>query len=219
VVLRHKLQASSAGTKWSDFVLQTVSAVHTFFFVMILHPEIQRLAQAEVDAVIGSDRLPKVSDRCSLPYIDSLIKEVLRWGTVSPMALPHSTAADDQYMGYKILHFAPLVMLNFERPSRYHIPKGCVVIPNIWAMLHDDSIYPESLKFNPTRFIGKQPQPDPKELAFGRGRRVCPGQHIAEASIFIQVASVLATFDIRRDVDEKGQEIEPEVGFTSAIVR
>ena len=69
---------------------------------MMLHPTIQQLAQAEVDAVIGCDRLPKLSDRCSLPYVDSLIKEILRWGTVTPMALPHATAVDDEYMGYYI---------------------------------------------------------------------------------------------------------------------
>lgn len=86
-------------------------------------------------------------------------------------------------------------------------------------MLHDDLVYPEPLNFDPTRFLGDHPQPDPRELAFGRGRRACPGQHIAEASIFIEVVSVLATFDIRRKTDENGRVIEPQGGFTSAIVR
>lgn len=177
-----------------------MSAVQTFFFAMLLHPEIQRLAQAEIDEVFGSHRLPRLADRCRLPYIDALIKEILRWGTVSPMALPHSTAVDDEVFGYKI-------------------PKGCVVIPNIWGMLHDGSVYPSPFKFDPTRFIGERQQPDPRELAFGRGRRVCPGQHIAEASIFIQVASVLAMFDILREVEYSYPENEAEVEFTTAVVR
>ena len=168
---------------------------------MLLHPEIQRSAQAEIDGVVGLHRLPKLTDRPHLPYIDALIKEILRWGTVSPLALPHSTAEDDIAFGYKI-------------------PKGCIVIPNIWAMLHDESVYPDPFKFDPGRFIGEKQQPDPRELAFGRGRRVCPGQHIAEASVFIQVASVLATFDIQRDVDDGWYPVaEAEVEFTTAIVR
>lgn len=177
-----------------------MSAVQTFFFAMLLHPEIQRSAQAEIDEALGPYCLPVLADRPRLPYIDALIKEILRWGTVSPMGLPHSTAVDDEVFGYKI-------------------PKDCVVIPNIWAMLHDESVYPSPFKFDPTRFIGEKQQPDPRELAFGRGRRVCPGQHIAEASVFIQVASVLATFDILREEKDSYPEFEAEVEFTTAIVR
>ena len=177
-----------------------MSAVLTFFFAMLLHPEIQRSAQAEIDEVLGSQCLPKLADRRRLPYIDALIKEILRWGTVSPMALPHSTAVDDEVFGYRI-------------------PKGCVVISNIWAMLHDSTVYPDPFKFDPMRFIGEKQQPDPRELAFGRGRRMCPGQHIAEASVFIQVASVLATFDIQREKDGRYPMAEAEVEFTTAIVR
>jgi cytochrome P450 len=167
---------------------------------MMLHPEIQQRAQTEIDTVIGQHRLPNMSDRGSLPYADAIIKEIIRWGTVSPVALPRTTAADDEVFGYKI-------------------PKGCLVIPNMWAMLHDESVYPEPMKFDPTRFIGENQQPDPRELAFGWGRRVCPGQHIGEASVFIQIVSVLSGFDIRRALDGTGKEIEPEVGFTTAIVR
>ena len=174
--------------------------MQTFFFAMLLHPEIQRSAQAEIDEVIGSYRLPKLTDRGLLPYIDALIKEILRWGTVSPIALPHSTATDDEIFGYKI-------------------PKDCVVIPNIWAMLHDDSVYPTPFTFDPARFMGENQQPDPRELAFGRGRRVCPGQHIAEASVFIQVASILATFDVLREVEDNYPKVEAEVEFTTAVVR
>ncbi|KAF8582288.1 cytochrome P450 [Ramaria rubella] len=189
----------TAGALYSGGSDTTVSAVRTFFFAMMLHPEVQRLAQAEIDAVVGSHRLPKLSDRKYLPYIEALIKEVLRWGTVSPMALPHSAAVDDEIFGYKI-------------------PEGCVVIPNIWAMLHDEIVYPDPFRFDPTRFLGPQQQPDPREIAFGRGRRVCPGQHIAEASVFIQVASVLAIFDIRREVNDVAQELEHSVEFTTGIV-
>ena len=52
---------------------------------LTLFPDIQKQAQAEIDAVVGSDRLPKFSDRDSLPYVDALAKEVLRWSVVAPL--------------------------------------------------------------------------------------------------------------------------------------
>ena len=52
---------------------------------MVLHPEVQKKAQAEIDAVVGPDRLPTFADRPNLPYIDALVKEILRWNPVAPM--------------------------------------------------------------------------------------------------------------------------------------
>ena len=57
---------------------KTVSALGSFFLAMLLYPEIQRKAQAEVDRVIGSGRLPDFSDEPALPYVTALVKEILR---------------------------------------------------------------------------------------------------------------------------------------------
>jgi hypothetical protein len=51
---------------------------------MCIHPQIQVAAQAELDAVVGNERLPTMTDRPSLPYIDAIMKEVMRWGPVVP---------------------------------------------------------------------------------------------------------------------------------------
>lgn len=66
---------------------QTVSAIHSFFLAMTIYPDVQRRAQAEIDAVIGNDRLPTSSDRESLPYVDALVKEVFRWNPVAPTGM------------------------------------------------------------------------------------------------------------------------------------
>ena len=52
---------------------------------MVLFPDIQRRAQAELDAVVGQDRLPAFSDRENLPYVNALCLEVLRWMPVAPV--------------------------------------------------------------------------------------------------------------------------------------
>lgn len=51
---------------------------------MALYPEVAKRARAELDHVVGSDRLPTFEDRDSLPYINALVKEVFRWYTVVP---------------------------------------------------------------------------------------------------------------------------------------
>ena len=54
------------------------------FLALALHPEAQKKAQAEIDAVIGSDRLPDIQDRSSLPYVNAVIKEMMRWHLAAP---------------------------------------------------------------------------------------------------------------------------------------
>ena len=74
--------------------MQSSTAMHAFFLLMVHHPEVQEKAQRELDAVIGYDRLPIIEDRDSLPYIDNIVKELLRFSAVVPM-VPHSNEEDD----------------------------------------------------------------------------------------------------------------------------
>lgn len=57
----------------------------TFALAMVENPHIWKRAQAEIDAIVGIDRLPEFDDRSSLPYIDAIIREVLRWRPVFPL--------------------------------------------------------------------------------------------------------------------------------------
>jgi len=69
---------------------------------MTLHPEVQRKAQAEIDTVVGTSRLPTFEDRTSLPYVEAIYREVLRWSPPLPMGAPHSLTEDDYFNGYFI---------------------------------------------------------------------------------------------------------------------
>ncbi len=68
--------------------------------LMVLHPEVQAKAHEEIDRVVGRHRLPNFGDRDSLPYVNAIVKEVLRWYPVSPLGLPHRLTQDDWYNGY-----------------------------------------------------------------------------------------------------------------------
>ena len=59
--------------------------MQTLFLAMILYPEVQKKAQAEIDAVVGPNRLPDFEDRHSLSYIDAIVKETMRWHLVVPL--------------------------------------------------------------------------------------------------------------------------------------
>ena len=54
---------------------------------MALYPEVQRKAQTEIDQVVGNSRLPYFSDQDALPYVQAVLKEVLRWHPVTPLGM------------------------------------------------------------------------------------------------------------------------------------
>ena len=84
------------------------------------------------------------------------------------------------------------------------------------AILHDPEAYPEPDKFKPERFLNEDGtvRDDPKlSLVFGVGKRICPGRHLVEATLFIVASSVLSIFDVTKAKDEKGNEIPVKVAI------
>ncbi|TDL20092.1 cytochrome P450 oxidoreductase OrdA-like protein, partial [Rickenella mellea] len=177
----------------------TVSALYGFYLAMLLNPQVQKKGQAELDVVIGTDRLPCFEDRSRLPYIEAIVKEVLRWNPVLPMGLPHASAHDDVYNGYLI-------------------PRGSILLANIWQFTHDPATYHQPFEFKPERFLEDKPERDPHTLSFGFGRRICPGKELADSSIFLGIAMSLAAFNITKARDEHGVEIDPGCEFTSGVI-
>ncbi|KAI0357864.1 CyP450 monooxygenase [Trametes cingulata] len=128
----------------------------TLFLAMASYPDVQKRAQAELDAVVGPDRLPTFEDQPNLPYIAAIIKECTRWRVVLPLGLVHQSTEDDVYRGYSI-------------------PKGTHVIPNAWSYTRDTRHYPDPEEFRPERYLkdGKLDPTvlDPGDIIFGYGRR------------------------------------------------
>ena len=71
-----------------DCIVQVAAVMHTFFMAMVLHPDIQARARRELENVLGSHRLPTFEDYGSVPYIDAVIKEMLRWHPIVPLGKP-----------------------------------------------------------------------------------------------------------------------------------
>ncbi|KZT06281.1 cytochrome P450 [Laetiporus sulphureus 93-53] len=179
----------------------TSSCLSWFMLCMIAFRDAQAKAAKEIEEVIGHSRLPSFADWDHLPYVRALLKEVLRWHTVDPLGLPHASVEDDYYEGY-------------------FIPKGTICIPNVWAMNRDPDIYgPNAHLFRPERHLDEHnrlnPSPadtkDEGHVTYGFGRRICVGRHVANYSLFIDIATILWALKLEPERDAEGNYIEPDV--------
>lgn len=161
---------------------------------MTIKVESQQRAQAEIDAVIGTHRLPRMEDRQNLPFVEALYKEILRWKPLGSLGVPHRADADDEYEGY-------------------FIPKNAVILPHIAGMLHDPAAHVDPFEWNPDRFLGDKPERDPQDNIFGHGRRLCPGRFLAQRNMWLEIAQTLAAFNIRA---VKGEE--PKLEFLPGTI-
>ncbi|KAF2501128.1 cytochrome P450, partial [Lophium mytilinum] len=180
----------------------TVASLKGFLLAMLLFPEVQRKGQEEIDRVIGRDRLPLLSDRDELPYLNAMVLETMRWHTAGPIALPHRADEDIIYRGNLI-------------------PKGATLMPNAWLYNNDPATYPEPRTFRPERFLdspGHRREADPTENIFGWGRRICPGRLLADSAMFVTIAQTLAAYTMTSPVGPDGKEITPKTEYIPGIV-
>ncbi|KAI6024701.1 family 64 cytochrome P450 [Pisolithus microcarpus] len=170
----------------------TSSTLKVFILTMILNPEIQDKVHEELDAVVGKGVLPTFEDRERLPYLQAVLYEVMRWHPVLPLGVPRATTASDVVEGY-------------------HIPKGTLVIFNIWGMVNNEYSSPEH--FDPTRHLTEDGRLRPDAMQdsskyFGFGRRSCPGRFFASESLWAAAAMLLSAFRFEKAKDDLGKEIE-----------
>ncbi|KAI6714582.1 hypothetical protein JHW43_002846 [Diplocarpon mali] len=181
----------------------TASTIHSAILALLVHPDVQRAAQAEIDAVVGRDRTPKFEDQAKLPYIDALIKETLRWRPAAVFGVPHTMTEDDVYNGYRF-------------------KKGTTFWATAWGINQNEEYFPSPRKFAPERFlVPSDPRYDSKmavkpfpgpwgHASFGWGRRLCVGADLAVKNMWIVLAKLIWAFEmtpvegVTYDVDDYG---------------
>ncbi|EAU80756.1 hypothetical protein CC1G_04866 [Coprinopsis cinerea okayama7 len=178
----------------------TVSSAHALFLALAMNPQVQLRAQEEIDAVVGTDRLPTPDDVARLPYIQAIVKELTRWHTVAPLGVPRISREDAEYRGY-------------------FIPKGTILFANTWAIMHNPEVFENPMEFNPERYLkdGKiNPNVlDPEAAAFGYGRRICPGRYLSNEALGYFAASLLSVFDVQPPKDEFGNRVQLSLTIAS----
>ncbi|KAF9017401.1 cytochrome P450 [Hymenopellis radicata] len=211
----------------------TAAVLEWFMLAMAKYPEIQKKCQDELDAVVGRSRMPTYADRDFLPYISAAatVRECLRWNLSIPSVFPQSNSGE-------IASTATILTLNAFRQDDYYeghwIPKGTIVIANVWGMNMDPTIYDAS-EFNHGRHItpdGKLAKAlvDTKDgklvtlftysalslklhrghLTFGFGRRIRVGRHVANNSLFIDIACILWALNVDVPKDASGKRLFPD---------
>ncbi|KAF7329552.1 hypothetical protein MKEN_00218100 [Mycena kentingensis (nom. inval.)] len=84
---RYDIIRNTAGILYAAAAETTVSTLGWFILALMKHPEIQHKAQAEIDSVVGHGNLPRFEDRTMMPYVEAIMKEVLRWKPVTPLGM------------------------------------------------------------------------------------------------------------------------------------
>jgi len=189
-------------TAFLGSVQTTTPSLTAFTLAMVKNPRLWKNAQAAIDTIVGIDRLPEFGDRSSLPYVEAILRETLRWQPPVPLGFPHATRTSDIYNGF-------------------YIPKGACVVGNVWAMSRDETRYPNAEQFLPERFLDAEGMltDDVPDFVFGFGRRVCPGRYAADASLWIAMVTMLAAFDFGHAKDVDGRDMAFEAKYAKGLVR
>ncbi|XP_064191256.1 cytochrome P450 2U1 [Anguilla rostrata] len=158
----------------------TTNTVLWMLLYMSVYPDIQEKVQAEIDSVVGTDRVPSLTDKASCPFTEATIMEVQRMTSVVPLAIPHMASETTVFRGYTI-------------------PKGTVIIPNLWSVHRDPTVWENPDDFNPARFLDKNGQVLRKEffIPFGIGRRLCMGEQLAKMELFLMFSNLMQAFTFR----------------------
>ncbi|XP_072013984.1 cytochrome P450 2J4-like [Amphiura filiformis] len=175
----------------------TVTTLRWCFLYMIAYPDIQSRVQDEIDAVVGRNSLPRVGDK--LPFTEATIMEVQRIASIIPLGVPHAAAADTTLRG----HF---------------IPKGTMIMSNLWAIHHNQDTWDEPEKFKPERFLDSNGDLCHKNeyAPFSIGRRACLGENLAKMELFVYFTHLLHQFSFKKPDESPPITFESTLGATNA---
>ncbi|CAN8232482.1 unnamed protein product [Cochlearia groenlandica] len=153
---------------------------------LLNNPKVISKARTEIDKKVGVDRLIEESDLIELPYLKNIVLETLRLHPATPLLVPHM-ASEDCKVG------------------SYDMPRGTTLLVNAWAIHRDPNMWKDPDSFVPERF--EKEEEAQKLMAFGLGRRACPGSGLAQRILGLALGSLIQCFEWERvgneDVDMK----------------
>ena len=166
---------------------------------MILYPEVQAKIHQEIDEVIGTKE-PSMEDKPNLPYTDACIMEIQRLGSIAGQAVPHRTLKECEIQGYKI-------------------PQNTIVFSILHHIMRDPDYWESPNTFKPERFLNSTQTQIIKEerlVPFGIGKRLCLGETLAKAELFIIITRLLQKFSFVKSPQHPSPTDEPVFGFILA---
>ncbi|KAK2632779.1 hypothetical protein EUGRSUZ_L01095, partial [Eucalyptus grandis] len=179
---------SSAGTDTSAVTIEWAMSL------LLNHPDVMKKAQAELDDVVGRDRLVDEVDTHKLPYLHNIINEALRLFPPGPLLVPHESAEDCTVSGFDV-------------------PRGTMILVNVWAIQRDPKVWDDPTSFKPERYEGLEGDHAYRLLPFGMGRRSCPGAGLANRVVSLALAVLIQCLEWKR-VSEEPMDLSEGTGLT-----
>lgn len=149
--------------------------------LLLRNPLVLEKAREEIDMQIGKERCVNESDISKLVYLQAIVKETLRLYPPAPFSSPREFNEDCTIGGY-------------------HVKKGTRLIPNLWKIQRDPSVWSDPTEFQPERFLTTHKEIDVKGqnfelLPFGSGRRMCAGMSLGLNMVHFTLANFLHSFE------------------------
>ncbi|KAL3691707.1 hypothetical protein R1sor_005358 [Riccia sorocarpa] len=164
---------------------------------LVRNPHVMEKAQAEMDSMVGKERLVEESDLPNLPYLNAIVKETFRLHPVAALLPAHMSMEDCEIQGYKI-------------------PAKTRLLVNIHAIQRDPEVYERPLDFYPERFLGSEKDVhglDFDLLPFGSGRRMCPGKGLGLVLVQYTMALFIQCCNLKLPGTMKPEELDMEEKF------
>ncbi|XP_010983534.1 cytochrome P450 2B4 [Camelus dromedarius] len=186
-LINNSLSLFFAGTE------TTSTTIRYGFLLMLKYPHVTERIHKEIDQVIGSHRPPALEDRAKMPYTDAVIHEIQRFGDLIPIGIPHMVTKDTYFRGYIL-------------------PKGTEVYPILSSALHDPRYFEKPNAFNPDHFLDANGALKKNDafMPFSLGKRICLGEGIARAELFIFFTTILQNFSVASPMVPEDIDLTPK---------
>ncbi|XP_029354340.1 vitamin D 25-hydroxylase [Echeneis naucrates] len=157
----------------------TTNTLRWAILYMALYPNIQERVHKEIDSVLANGRAPTLEDKQKMPFVEAVLHEVLRFCNIVPLGIFRATSQDAKVNGYTL-------------------PKGTMVITNLYSVHFDEKYWNDPGVFLPQRFLDNNGNFVRREafLPFSMGKRQCLGEQLARMEMFLFFTTLLQRFHL-----------------------
>ncbi|XP_019174415.1 PREDICTED: cytochrome P450 CYP82D47-like [Ipomoea nil] len=179
----------------------TVMVVLTWALsLMMNNPHVLKMAQEELDMVVGKERKVNELDNNNLIYLQAIVKETLRMYPAAPLGGPRIFTGDCTIYGF-------------------HVPKETWLFFNMHKLQRDPQVWSSPHEFKPERFINCHKEVDVfgrnfELIPFGIGRRICPGTTFSLQMLHLILANLLHSFELS-NVSHVGIDMTETIGLSN----
>ncbi|XP_027356206.1 isoflavone 2'-hydroxylase-like [Abrus precatorius] len=163
----------------------SATALEWALSLLLNHPKAMNKTKIEIETCVGQDQLLNEQDATKLKYLQNVITETLRLYPVAPNLIPHESANDCKVGGYDI-------------------PRGTMLLVNLWTLHRDAEWWTDPTRFEPERYErGEGGEKVYDMIPFGTGRRACPGAGLAKRVMGHALGALIQCFEWNRIADEE----------------